>query len=128
MRAKSHIIVVAIVTASFAFAARSADAQNPADPCAQLTAAQVSAALDEMVDAGKQGPPRVCTWTAEKPKRQFVTLTYSPLGDWNARKNKVAPGLTISAVSGLGDDAIAETAGDFTTLYVKKGTTTFMVR
>jgi hypothetical protein len=31
-------------------------------------------------------------------------------------------------VSGVGDDAIATTLGNLTTLFVKKGNTTFMVR
>jgi len=128
MRTNRHVIAAGIAAVSLVGAARFAAAQNPADPCAQVTASQVSAALGEMVGAGKQGPPRVCTWIAEKPKHQIVSLTYSPLGDWNRRKNQVAPGLTISAVGGLGDDAIAETAANFTTLYVKKGSTTFMVR
>jgi hypothetical protein len=123
-----HIVVVGMAAAVVAIAARSADAQNPADPCAQVTTAQISAALGETVGAGKQGPPRVCTWIAEKPKHQVVTLTYSPLGDWDRRKSHVAPGLTHGSVSGLGDDSLVETAANFTTLYVKKGATTFMVR
>jgi hypothetical protein len=31
-------------------------------------------------------------------------------------------------VSGVGDEAFVETAANFTTLYVKKGSTIFMVR
>ena len=31
-------------------------------------------------------------------------------------------------MSGVGDEAFAETAANFTTLYVKKGSTIFMVR
>ena len=38
------------------------------------------------------------------------------------------PGITKSSVSGVGDDAIAQTLGNLTTLFVKKGNTTFMVR
>ena len=38
------------------------------------------------------------------------------------------PGITKSSVSGVGDDAIATTLGNFTTLFVKKGSATFMVR
>ena len=128
MRTNCQVIATGLAAALFAITAHPAAAQDPPDPCAQITTAQVSTALGETVAAGKQGPPRVCTWIAEKPKRQMVTVTYSPLGDWNTRKSRVAPGLTITAVSGLGDDAISETAADFTTLYVKKGAATFMVR
>ena len=38
------------------------------------------------------------------------------------------PGVTKTSVSGVGDEAFAETAANFTTLYVKKKSTTFMVR
>jgi hypothetical protein len=53
---------------------------------------------------------------------------YSPPGDWNTRKTRPMPGVTKVSVSGVGDDAFAETAANFTTLYVKKGSTEFMVR
>ena len=55
-------------------------------------------------------------------------MSYSPPGDWNTRKNRQIPGLTTSAVSGVGDDAVAVMVSNFTTLFVKKGTTVFMVR
>jgi hypothetical protein len=38
------------------------------------------------------------------------------------------PGVTKASVSGVGDEAFAMTAANFTTLYVKKGVTIFMVR
>jgi hypothetical protein len=107
--------------------ARAAGAHAPIDPCAQVTAAQVSAALGETVDPGKQGPTTTCTWVANKPKHQIVTLMYSPPGDWT-RKTRELPGVTEAPVSGVGDDAIAETAGNLTTLFVKKGSVTYMVR
>ena len=53
---------------------------------------------------------------------------YSPPGDWNTRKTRPMPGVTKATVSGIGDEAFAETAGKLTTLYVKKGSTIFMVR
>ena len=69
-----------------------------------------------------------CTWVADKPVHQVVTLMYSPPGDWNSRKTRQMPGITKSSVSGVGDDAIAETVSNLTTLFVKKSNTTFMVR
>jgi hypothetical protein len=128
MHPKHHAVVAGITAFSIAMAALSAGAQTPSDPCVAVTAAQVSAALGETVGAGKQGPPPTCTWVADKPTHQIVTLTYSPPGDWNTRKNRVLPGLTINAVSGVGDDAIELTAAKFTTIFVKKGSTIFMVR
>ena len=103
-------------------------AQAPSNPCAQVTAAEVSAALGETVAAGQQAGTKTCSWTANKPTHQVVSLMYSPPGDWNTRKTRLLPGVTMTNVSGIGDEAFAETAGNFTTLYVKKGSTVFMVR
>ena len=103
-------------------------AQVPADPCAQVTAAQISSALGETVGAGQKSNAKTCTWIADKPVHQVVTVMYSPPGDWNTRKTRPDPGVTKANVSGVGDDALAETLGDFTTLFVKKGNATFQVR
>ncbi len=121
---------IAVVTAACLtlFCVRGAHAQAPADPCAQVTPAQVSDALGETVDAGKKSSTATCTWVADKPVHQVVTLMYSPPGDWASRKARQTPGITKSSVSGVGDDAIAETLGNLTTLFVKKRNTTFMVR
>jgi hypothetical protein len=105
-----------------------AGAQAPADPCAQVTSAQVSAALGETVAAGAQAGTKTCSWTADKPKHEIVSLMYSPPGDWNTRKARQMPGVTKASVSGVGDEAFSETVATFTTLYVKKGGTIFMVR
>ena len=107
---------------------RAAGAQVPSDPCAQVTAAQVSAALGETVAAGQKAGTKTCSWSANKPTHQVVSLMYSPPGDWSTRKTRLMPGVTKTNVSGIGDEAFAETAANFTTLYVKKGSTIFMVR
>jgi hypothetical protein len=52
---------------------------------------------------------------------------YSPPFDWD-RLKRPQLGVTKTSVSGVGDEAFAETAANFTTLYGKKGDTTFMVR
>jgi hypothetical protein len=121
-------VVATLASLPLALGARAPGAQAPSDPCAQVTAAQVSTALGETVDAGKQGPTVTCTWVANKPTHQIVTLMYSPPGDWNTRKTRQTPGITKAAVSGVGDDAIAETLGNLVTLFVKKGSVIFMVR
>ena len=126
---QSHHIAVGAVLGSLALATSAipGGAQAPANPCTQLTSAQVSTALGETVGAGKQQNALTCAWIAEAPKHEIVTLMFSPPGDWNTRKNRQIPGDTKVAQS-VGDDAFAETAGSFTTLYVKKGSVTFMVR
>jgi len=77
---------------------------------------------------GQQAGTKTCSWSANKPTHQVVSLMYSPPGDWNTRKTRQMPGVTKASVSGVGDEAFAETAGNFTTLYVKKGSMIFMVR
>lgn len=121
-------VVVAFSSLALAPTARAVGAQAPSDPCAQATAAQVSIALGETVDPGKQGPIVTCTWIANRPTHQIVTLMYSPPGDWSSRKTRQLPGVTKVAVSGVGDDAIAETLGTLVTLFVKKGNVIYMVR
>ncbi|MDQ2931597.1 MAG: hypothetical protein M3Y05_12400 [Gemmatimonadota bacterium] len=125
----NRIAVVAFFSSLLlAPSARAVGAQVPSDPCAQATAAQVSTALGETVDAGTQGPTVTCTWVANRPTHQIVTLVYSPPGDWSSRKTRQLPGITKVAVSGVGDDAIAETLGNAVTLFVKKGSVIFIVR
>jgi hypothetical protein len=122
------MLVPVVLFVLLASGVRIAGAQVPSDPCAQVTPAQVTAALGETVAAGQQAGTKTCSWVANKPKHQVVSLMYSPPGDWNTRKTRPDLGVTKAAVSGVGDDAFAETLGTFTTLYVKKGSTTFMVR
>ena len=122
------VLVPVVVSVLVASGLRAAGAQAPSDPCAQVTAAQVSAALGETVAAGQKAGTKTCSWSANKPTHQVVSVMYSPPGDWNTRKTRQLPGDTKTSVSGIGDEAFAETASNFTTLYVKKGSTTFMVR
>jgi hypothetical protein len=122
------VLVPVIVSVLVASGLRVARAQVPSNPCAQVTAAEVSTALGETVAAGQQAGTKTCSWTADKPTHQIVSLMYSPPGDWSTRKTRLMPGVTKATVSGVGDEAFAETAGKLTTLYVKKGSTIFMVR
>ena len=125
---RSQWMAVVTVACLILACARGAHAQAPTDPCGQVTPAQVSNALGETVGAGQKSGTKTCTWVADKPVHQVVTLMYSPPGDWNSRKTRQMPGITKSSVSSVGDEAIAETLGNLTTLFVKKGNTTFMVR
>lgn len=122
------VLVPVVVSVLVASGLRAAGAQVPSDPCAQVTAAEVSAALGETVAAGQKAGTKTCSWSADKPTHQIVSLMYAPPGDWKTLKTRQMPGVTKASVSGVGDEAFAETAGNYTTLYVKKGSTTFMVR
>ena len=128
MQSNYTALVAVLVSFALSTSARPAVSQMPTDPCAQVSAQHVSAALGETVAAGKPGPPPTCTWVANAPKHQIVTLMYSPPGDWNTRKNRPMPGVEKTPVSGVGDEAISMKAGNLVTLYAKKGSTTFMVR
>jgi hypothetical protein len=121
------VSLLAVVSVLVAAGLRAASAQAPKDPCAQITPAEVSTALGETVAAGQQAGTKTCSWSANKPTHQIVSLMFSPPGDWNRRKRPM-PGVTKTPVSGIGDEAFAETAANFTTLYAKKGSTIFMVR
>jgi len=122
------ILVPVVMSVLVASGLRGAEAQAPSDPCAQVTAAEVSTALGETVAAGQQAGTKTCSWSANKPTHQIVSLMYSPPGDWDTRKTRLMPGVTKAAVGGVGDEAFALTAANFTTLYVKKGSMVFMVR
>ena len=122
------VFTAAIAFAIVAFGPRTAGAQVPSDPCAPLTPAEVSAALGETVAAGQQANDKACAWTATTPKHQIVSLSFSPSGDWNKRKTQQLPGDTKVNLPGIGDEAFSETAGKYTSLYVKKGSTIFLVR
>ena len=128
MQVNRSVVIVVLAFPLLAISVRAAAAQVPSNPCTQATPAQVSTALGETVTAGKQGPPMTCTWEANVPKHEIVTLMFSPPGDWDTRKTSQHPGITEAAVSGVGDDAITLTLGSLVTLFVKKGNVTFMVR
>jgi len=128
MQFNRSVVIVVLAFPLLAISARASGAQVPSNPCTQVTSAQVSTALGETVTAGKQGPPMTCTWEANVPAHEIVTLMFSPPGDWDARKNGQHPGITEAAVSGVGDDAITLTLGKLVTLFVKKGNVTYMVR
>ena len=121
------VLVPVVVFVLVASGLRAAGAQVPSNPCAQVTAAEVSTALGETVAAGQQAGTKTCSWTANKPAHQIVSLMYWPPGDWNKLMRPMA-GVTKAPVSGVGDEAFAQTLGNFTTLFVKKGSTIFMVR
>jgi hypothetical protein len=124
---RSQRIAVVVMVACFILGCALGAHAQPADQCAQVTPAQVSNALGETVGAGQKSGTKTCTWVADKPVHQVVTLLYWPPGDWASLKRPMS-GVTKSTVSGVGDDAFAETLGNLTTLFVKKGNGAFQVR
>jgi hypothetical protein len=124
---RSQRIAIVVMVACFILGCALGAHAQPPDQCAQVTPAQVSNALGETVGAGQKSGTKTCTWVADKPVHQVVTLLYWPPGDWASLKRPMS-GVTKSSVSGVGDDAFAETLGNLTTLFVKKGNAAFQVR
>ena len=70
----THAFVVTATVLLSASAAVAFGAQAPADPCSEITAAQVSTALGETVAAGQKSNSVTCAWIADKPTHQVVSL------------------------------------------------------
>ena len=129
-----HLIVCSavVVAASLSHAAAGDALAAPADACALLSTAQVGAALGVLVNAGKSTLPGSCQW--EQPGKAGASLLKLSLNFANKDRWKLAasapqPGVTITPVSGLGDDAFYYSRGNqLTTLSVKKGDTVVVIR
>lgn len=96
-------------------------AAPPTDACAQLTAAQVSQAVNQTVNAGKYmgpGMTKTCTWDSEG---MIVTLlVQQDTRIFDGGKGAMAAA-ERSAASGVGDDAYYLGMGTSgTALWVKK--------
>ena len=128
------LFIVRVVTTPYASAA------PPDDACSLLTQAQVSAALGFAVAPGAHVNPsnlKACMWSPPGAltmgKNLFVslktadeyksskTLMERTQAALKAQKGEDAGQLTITPVSGLGDDAYYASAGNHPKLNVKKG-------
>jgi hypothetical protein len=132
----SKIRVALAFAAAFvfiSFVAPSANAASPEDACALLTAAQVSAGVSVSVKDGVPITPtdhKVCTWAATKPvpkSTKWVTLMLETVEAFQTGKASHLPGIVITPVSGVGDDAFYLAVGDNAGLIVKKGNVAFKV-
>jgi hypothetical protein len=103
----------------------------PADPCALLTAAQVSAALGVTVGEGKALASSLCQWTApgKNGRSQGVAVTIGNAQKFAMAKTPVdAPSIKKTPVSGIGDEAVFGTSGvQAASINVKKGDVYFAV-
>ena len=132
----SKIRLGAVIAAIFIVGAAmvpSANAASPDDACSLLTPAQVSAALSVPVGAGAyQGTyKKTCTWNTtgnDTKGAKFVTLVLEGLDAYQGGK-LVGQMKTISvtSISGIGDDAYYLGARNNVGLIVKKGNVAFKV-
>ncbi len=136
MRSKHcRILIVATVCTGIVFvldaaSARTAFARAATDPCAMLTQAQISGIVGMTVGAGEPIGTSGCQWAAApKPNTTVPRVT---LQLWDAQAftdfQTPLPGVTKTAASGIGEDAVYATVGSLTTLSVKKGSVAFVVR
>ena len=105
MRAISHQPrIVTALCALILGAAQVGSAQGASDRCALLTPAAISSALGVNVEAGQPIFSSGCSWQSLKP---HIIVSIS-VGDDAKYKMWTGPGLgvTMSSVSGLGDDAV----------------------
>jgi hypothetical protein len=99
-------------------------AQSNPDPCRLLTQSEVSAATNASVGAG-HALGETCNWTGTP--RVIVSLWYPGPTMWQAIEHPNAL-VKQAPAPGLGDLAFYNTAGGFTSLGVKKGTTGFVIK
>jgi hypothetical protein len=125
-------LVIGTVCALAAGSARAAQADAASDPCALLTPAEVSTVVGATVAAGQPIGTTGCSWTATTPTHPTgpkVMATLSLMDGAAYAGMKAAPTrMTKTTLSGVGDDAFYATAVALTTLSVKKGAVTFVVR
>jgi hypothetical protein len=122
----SMVLVVGIVCGLAAGGSRPAYAETPPAPCALLTVDEVSAALGAKVSAGDPIATTGCSWTVSSP-HTIVTVSLWPVHGFADMKMPL-PNMTKTSVSGVGDEAVLTTVGNFTSLSVKKGNVVFIVK
>ena len=135
MDSRCFATVVFLCTLSLC-SSRAAYAVPASDPCALLTQQQVSAVLGTNVDAPHRIAPKLCEWSAPNQPNSInakkVALTISDERAFGYAKTPVVSSVKTMPASGICDDAVyavtpGVTAGLGTSLYVKKGSSYFVV-
>lgn len=113
----SSVFVVSICCPQLAYSATA--------PCDLLTQNQVSTTVGASASVGSPIANTGCSWKASK-----VTVTVSMQNEkmFGGAKTNAAPGMTRISVSGVGDEAIFIGMENFSSLWVRKGTTYLLVR
>jgi hypothetical protein len=121
-----------VIAAMFLIAAAPAASAAPSDDaCALLTTAQITAATTVEFGDGTYVTPtfkRTCTWTIKKAAgktARIVTLYLTTPEAFDSGRKVPVSTITITPVSGVGDDAYYSTIGTQPVLWVKKGSTIF---
>jgi hypothetical protein len=125
----SRNFIIACICASAVLGSKTAAAQAAPAPCSLLTSAQITAAVGVNIGAAQPIANTGCSWSAP---HMIVTVSLWDGTKWDQMKTPV-PGMSRTAVSGLGDDAFYTTMGpasgkQIATLSVKKGSTAYLIK
>lgn len=144
MRSQTGLGAVIVAVLIIAAAPPSAAPAPPTDACPLLTQAEVSAVVGVAVGAGKHITPtylKSCQWAPPGGATvQFgsVLLALESAASWqsakamlqavaNAPNDSKKGGITMTPASGIGDDALYSSVGNYTKLIVKKGDVAFQI-
>lgn len=144
MRSKTNLGAIIVAVLIIAARAPSANAAPPTDACPLLTQAEVSAVVGVTVGAGTHVTPtylKSCQWAPPGGATvQFgsVLLALESAASWqsakamlqavaNAPNDNKKGGITMTPASGIGDDALYSSVGNYTKLIVKKGDVAFQI-
>lgn len=97
------------------------------DACTLITAAEAAAVLGKPVDPGKVPTPgaRSCLFASSALSIDSIEISVTSVADFKPTQKSI-PGLTLTQVSGIGDDAYYISMGaGYEVLNVRKGQTRF---
>lgn len=99
------------------------------DPCALVTQAEVSSAVGGNVGAAQPIGTKGCQWSTDDvdARRGKTTVTLT-VAEARAFPTTPLPGVAMTPVGGIGDEAVFTSVGPLTTLAVRKGSATLVVR
>lgn len=124
IRLIASVGVIALATGATVPSARAARSD---DACSLATRAQVGAAVMATVAPGLHVTPtfkKTCTWTAAHAANgvRIVTLSLEGQGMYAAGKRSAAnPGVSVTPLGGIGDEAYYLITGNLVSLHLKKG-------
>jgi len=137
MDSRCSLIAAAVFLCTLSLcSSRAAYAAPASDPCSLLTQQQVGAVLGTDVEAANRSAPKLCEWSAPNQPNSInakkVALTISNERAFGYAKTPLVSSVKTMPASGICDDAVyagisGVTAGLGTSLYVKKGSSYFVV-
>jgi hypothetical protein len=122
-----NINFIGVICVLTACAARVGHAQDSKGRCSLLTQAAINAVTGVSVEAGVPIDTRGCSWQSIKP-HVIVTATFMGPAMAAVFTKESPGGAPRTHVSGIGDDAVYESAGSMGSLWVKHAKDILLVR